>query len=86
MIKAMILCDKAGYLMSLQIILCNKADYVISLQIREDWKYIALVVDRLFLWIFTLACVFGTISILQTVTLYDDREAIAIDNKLSYFE
>ncbi|CAG2113365.1 unnamed protein product, partial [Medioppia subpectinata] len=32
--------------------------------IQEDWKYVAMVLDRLFLWIFTAACVIGTASIL----------------------
>ncbi|XP_067832120.1 neuronal acetylcholine receptor subunit beta-2-like [Heptranchias perlo] len=26
----------------------------------EDWKYVAMVIDRLFLWIFVVVCVFGT--------------------------
>ncbi|KAK1329137.1 hypothetical protein QTO34_011316 [Cnephaeus nilssonii] len=28
----------------------------------EDWKYVAMVIDRLFLWIFVFVCVFGTIG------------------------
>ncbi|KAK2853575.1 hypothetical protein Q5P01_006236 [Channa striata] len=29
----------------------------------EDWKYVAMVVDRLFLWIFVIVCVVGTLSL-----------------------
>lgn len=29
----------------------------------EDWKYVAMVVDRLFLWIFVIVCVVGTIGL-----------------------
>ena len=46
-------------------------------QVREDWKYVAMVLDRLFLWIFTLAVLVGTAGIiLQAPTLYDDRRPI----------
>jgi nicotinic acetylcholine receptor len=42
--------------------------------IREDWKYVALVLDRLFLWIFTTACVVGSFGIiLQAPSIYDSR-------------
>ncbi|XP_076356162.1 acetylcholine receptor subunit alpha-like [Tachypleus tridentatus] len=45
----------------------------------EDWKYIAMVLDRLFLWIFTIACVVGTCGIIfQAPSLYDDT--IPIDS------
>lgn len=47
------------------------------MQIEEDWKYVAMVLDRLFLWIFTIACVVGTFGIvLQAPTLYDDRQPL----------
>ncbi|TRY56902.1 hypothetical protein DNTS_031027 [Danionella cerebrum] len=31
--------------------------------IIEDWKYVAMVIDRLFLWIFVMVCVSGTIGL-----------------------
>ena len=51
-------------------------------QVIEDWKFIAMVLDRLFLWLFTLACVLGTGGIIfRAPSLYDMREPI--DAKLS---
>uniref|UniRef100_A0A1A9ZZ59 Neurotransmitter-gated ion-channel transmembrane domain-containing protein n=1 Tax=Glossina pallidipes TaxID=7398 RepID=A0A1A9ZZ59_GLOPL len=47
---------------------------ILSNPVKEDWKYVAMVLDRLFLWIFTLAVLAGTAGIiLQAPTLYDDR-------------
>lgn len=55
---------------------------IITLQVKEDWKYVAMVLDRLFLWIFTLAVCVGTAGIiLQAPSLYDDR--IPIDREIS---
>lgn len=49
------------------------------LQVEEDWKYVAMVLDRLFLWLFALACIFGTaLIILQAPSLYDDTQPIDI--------
>lgn len=46
-------------------------------QVKEDWKFVAMVLDRLFLWIFSLAVFAGTAGIiLQAPTLYDDRTPI----------
>ena len=53
----------------------HKAYFVF--QIVEDWKYVAMVLDRLFLWVFTVACVVGTFGIiLQAPTIYDTRQKL----------
>ncbi|XP_069739995.1 neuronal acetylcholine receptor subunit beta-2 [Narcine bancroftii] len=38
---------------------CEDEDQSIS----EDWKYVAMVIDRLFLWIFVFVCVVGTLGL-----------------------
>lgn len=51
----------------------------IYLQVEEDWKYVAMVLDRMFLWIFTIACIVGTgLIIFQAPSLYDTTEPIDI--------
>lgn len=56
-----------------------------SNKVKEDWKYVAMVLDRLFLWIFTIAVIVGTAGIiLQAPTLYDTRPAI--DEQYSLIE
>jgi nicotinic acetylcholine receptor len=43
----------------------------------QDWGFVAMVLDRLFLWIFTIASVVGTFAILcEAPALYDDTEPI----------
>ena len=38
-----------------------------------------MVIDRLFLWLFTTACVIGTFGIiLQAPTLYDETKALNV--------
>lgn len=43
----------------------------------KDWGFIAMVLDRLFLWMFTIASLVGSVSILLTApALYDDTRPI----------
>jgi len=51
-----------------------------SSKVKEDWKYVAMVIDRLFLWIFTVAVLVGCAGIiLQAPALYDTRAAIDVE-------
>eukprot|EP00096_Caligus_rogercresseyi_P010353 TRINITY_DN3738_c0_g2_i1.p1 TRINITY_DN3738_c0_g2~~TRINITY_DN3738_c0_g2_i1.p1 ORF type:complete len:583 (-),score=115.68 TRINITY_DN3738_c0_g2_i1:579-2327(-) len=51
-----------------------------SCKVKEDWKYVAMVIDRLFLWIFTIAVLVGSAGIiLQAPALYDTRAAIDVE-------
>ncbi|KAG5344499.1 ACH1 protein, partial [Acromyrmex charruanus] len=50
-----------------------------SNRIKDDWKYVAMVIDRLFLWIFLVTVIVGSAGIiLQAPSLYDTRAPIDI--------
>lgn len=43
----------------------------------DDWKYVAMVIDRLLLYVFSLAFFVGTLGILlKAPSIYDERKAI----------
>ena len=45
----------------------------------EDWKFVGMVLDRFFLWVFTVAVLGGTIGIiLRAPSLYDIRFGLAL--------
>lgn len=47
------------------------------IQEDQDWGFVAMVMDRLFLWIFSMASIIGTFVILcEAPSLYDDTEPI----------
>uniref|UniRef100_A0A8C2GUT7 Cholinergic receptor, nicotinic, alpha 4a n=1 Tax=Cyprinus carpio TaxID=7962 RepID=A0A8C2GUT7_CYPCA len=39
-----------------------RAEHVDS-SVREEWKYVAMVIDRLFLWMFILVCILGIVGL-----------------------
>ncbi|CAG9130167.1 unnamed protein product [Plutella xylostella] len=48
----------------------------------EDWKFMSMVLDRFFLWLFTIACFVGTFGIIfQSPSLYDTR--VPVDQQIS---
>lgn len=58
--------------LSLFLYICNAIILVI-------FRYVAMVLDRLFLWLFALMCIFGTaLIILQAPSLYDTTVPIDI--------
>ena len=63
---------------------CNSDDRIISLslQILEDWKYVAMVLDRLFLWIFTVAVLVGTAGIILQVKNHLEKDLVSSKKRM----
>jgi len=48
-------------------------------KVIDDWKYVAMVLDRILLWIFTFACIAGTCGIILVApSLYDKRTPLDV--------
>ena len=49
------------------------------MQVADDWKYVAMVLDRILLWVFSIACIAGTGGIILVApSLYDTRTPVDI--------
>ncbi|XP_051025552.1 neuronal acetylcholine receptor subunit alpha-6 [Acomys russatus] len=48
---------------SVQFIAENMRSHNEMKEVEDDWKYMAMVVDRVFLWVFIIVCVFGTVGL-----------------------
>lgn len=56
------------------------AGVITYLQEDQDWGFVAMVLDRLFLWVFAIASLVGTVTILcEAPALYDDTKPIDIE-------
>ncbi|EFX87442.1 hypothetical protein DAPPUDRAFT_312255 [Daphnia pulex] len=70
--------DVSCALRSIQFIAKHTKDTDREIEVIEDWKFVAMVLDRFFLWIFIVACFVGTAAIiLEAPSLYD--ETIPLD-------
>ncbi|XP_077629208.1 neuronal acetylcholine receptor subunit alpha-6 isoform X2 [Crocuta crocuta] len=52
--------DVEDVINSVQFIAENMKSQNETKEVEDDWKYVAMVVDRVFLWVFIIVCVFGT--------------------------
>ncbi|XP_066472272.1 neuronal acetylcholine receptor subunit alpha-6 [Tiliqua scincoides] len=48
---------------SVQFIAENMRSQNETKEVEDDWKYVAMVIDRVFLWVFIILCVFGTVGL-----------------------
>lgn len=54
--------------------------FLLPFQEDQDWGFVAMVLDRLFLWIFAIASLVGTFMILgEAPSLYDDTKPIDVE-------
>ncbi|XP_077007952.1 neuronal acetylcholine receptor subunit alpha-6 isoform X2 [Tamandua tetradactyla] len=56
---------------SVQFIADNMKNQNETKEVEDDWKYVAMVVDRVFLWIFIIVCVFGTAGLFLQPLLWN---------------
>ncbi|XP_053434567.1 neuronal acetylcholine receptor subunit alpha-6 [Nycticebus coucang] len=52
--------DVEDVINSVQFIAENMKNHNETKEVEDGWKYVAMVVDRVFLWVFIVVCVFGT--------------------------
>ena len=60
----------------MNVIVANSNLFSLS-QVKDEWRYAALVVDRVLLWIYVAVCFVGGLGILMNApVLYDDRQPL----------
>ncbi|XP_005001342.1 neuronal acetylcholine receptor subunit alpha-6 isoform X2 [Cavia porcellus] len=60
---------------SVQFIAENMKSHNERKEVEDDWKYVAMVVDRIFLWAFIIVCVFGTAGLFLQPLLGNTRKS-----------